>query len=312
MRLAITMLSAALLAAPAEAQKGAPPTVTFSAPTYYVAGGAFEVELLIEAATEGSTAAAWWLTPAGFLVDGEPLERREGDALIQLAPGARLSLTFDLGPYLGSARTDDFTLSFAKGAWDGDPIGVNVYERVATEGEGAVDFMELEAGLLSNYLAILETNRGTMVAEFWPDVAPGHVRNFLDLSASGFYDGTLFHRVIPGFMIQGGDPYTKDPAKSNRWGTGGGPRQLQAEFNDRKHLRGVLSAARSMDPNSASIPFFVMHATAPHLDGQYSAFGQLVSGEPVVDAIVNSPRGVADRPNEPQRLIRAVVVKRKG
>lgn len=307
---------AAMTPAAAALQAPKPPTVTIEAPTYFVAGGQFEVELEIQASDTGSTAAAWWLSPSGFLVDGEPVTRREGDALIELAPNAKLELRFDLGPYIRS--TEDFSLSFARGAYEGDPIQVQVFEAVPTEGEDAVDFMEAPVEDLGNYLAILETNQGTMVAEFWPDVAPGHVRNYLDLGSSGFYDGVLFHRVIPGFMIQGGDPQTKDATKSSRWGTGNGPRTLKAEFNDRPHEPGVLSMARGGDPNSASCQFFVMHAKYPSLDGQYTAFGKLVSGLEVVDRIVNTET-VADplsrarsRPAEPQRIERVTVVRRRS
>ncbi|MHC4263630.1 MAG: peptidylprolyl isomerase [Planctomycetota bacterium] len=306
--MAKTLLIAALAAAPAFGQGNGAPTVTFEAPTYFVSGGQFQVELTIEAAPGGSTAAAWWFTPAGFMVDGKPIQRRESDALIELAPNASMTLSYDLGPYL--EVDGSFELSFAQGAYDGEPIAVQMFEAVTTRGEGAVDFMEAPADELDQYLVVLETNRGTMVAEFWPDVAPNHVRNYLDLSGSGFYDGTLFHRCIPGFMIQGGDPQTKDPSKSRLWGTGGGPRKLEAEFNERTHDRGVLSAARSQDPDSASSQFFVMHARAPHLDRNYSAFGKVISGLDVVDRIVTSPRGAQDRPNEPQQLVRAVVVKR--
>ncbi|HEX6883170.1 MAG TPA: peptidylprolyl isomerase [Planctomycetota bacterium] len=164
-----------------------------------------------------------------------------------------------------------------------------------------MDEAALPAAELAKYWVLLTTNRGDLLAEFWPDVAPNHVRNFLDLSHTGFYDGTTFHRVIPGFMIQGGDP--------DGSGSGNGPRILKAEFNAKKHVPGVLSAARTPDPNSASCQFFVMHANAPHLDGQYSGFGQLVTGLDVVDRIVKTPRGQGDRPHEPQIIERAVVVK---
>lgn len=306
----------ALAAAPVAAfQSPDPPTVTFEAPTFYVKGSSFDVELEIEAGPNGSTAAAWWLSPAGFLVDGEPVERREGDALFELAPDSVLSLNYDLGPYLDN--TDDFELSFARGAYGGEPIEVSVFEGVETEGEDAVEFLTAPADELADYLAIIDTNQGTMVAEFWPETAPDTVRNFLDLCASGFYDDTLFHRALPGFMIQGGDPLTKDPANEKRWGTGNGPRQLKDEFSDRAHVRGVLSMANSGRANSSSCQFFVMHADAGFLDGKYSAFGRLISGFETVDRIVSVekrlvPGGDRDpsRPIEPQRIERAIVVKR--
>lgn len=108
-------------------------------------------------------------------------------------------------------------------------------------------------------VAILTTSAGEMVLEFWPDVAPGHVENFKKLARQGFYDGTCFHRVIRDFMIQGGDPNTKDDSKQRLWGTGGPGHQIKAEFNDKPHVRGVLSMARSNDPNSAGSQFFICH-----------------------------------------------------
>ncbi|HPF15930.1 MAG TPA: peptidylprolyl isomerase, partial [Planctomycetota bacterium] len=132
--------------------------------------------------------------------------------------------------------------------------------------------------------AILETSAGSMTIEFRPDKAPGHVENFLKLAREGFYNGTRFHRVIPGFMIQGGDPNTKEGAKG-AWGTGGPGYQIKAEFNDIHHERGVLSMARSQDPNSAGSQFFLCHGEAGFLDKQYTAFGHLVEGLGTLDAI---------------------------
>jgi peptidyl-prolyl cis-trans isomerase B (cyclophilin B) len=153
-----------------------------------------------------------------------------------------------------------------------------------------------------------------MVAELWPDVAPKHVRNYLELCYTGFYDGTLFHRVGPGFMIQGGDPNTKNAKAPDTWGTGQGPRKLNAEFNAKKHTRGVLSMARGDDPNSATCQFFVMHATSPGLDGKYSGFGTLIDGFEALDKIATAPGTPIPnmpgtfRPNEPQRIEHAVVL----
>ncbi|MES1228408.1 MAG: peptidylprolyl isomerase, partial [Armatimonadota bacterium] len=143
-----------------------------------------------------------------------------------------------------------------------------------------------------------------------PEYAPGHVDNFKELVGEGFYDGTRFHRCIAGFMIQGGDPNTKDLNASHSWGTGakevdGKERRIKAEFNDLKHTRGILSAARSQHPDSASSQFFVMVATSPHLDRQYSGFGEVVSGMEVVDEIVKTGTG----PNGQVRPNDAVMVK---
>ena len=127
-----------------------------------------------------------------------------------------------------------------------------------------------------NEVAIIKTSEGEMVAEFYTDVAPGHVENFKKLAKQGFYDGQCFHRVIKGFMIQGGDPLTKDEANIGRWGTGGPGYQIKAEFNDKPHTRGVLSMARSNDPNSAGSQFFICHGDPRFLDKQYTAFGKLI------------------------------------
>jgi peptidyl-prolyl cis-trans isomerase B (cyclophilin B) len=147
--------------------------------------------------------------------------------------------------------------------------------------------------------AIIETKFGEIEIEFLNDKAPGHVKNFIDLAKKGFYDGTTFHRVIPGFMIQGGDPNTKDPAGSrSRHGTGGPGYQIKAEFNDTPHKRGVLSMARSQSPDSAGSQFFIVVKDSNFLDNQYTAFGRVTRGIEVADQIVNSPRDRADNPNE--------------
>jgi peptidyl-prolyl cis-trans isomerase B (cyclophilin B) len=148
----------------------------------------------------------------------------------------------------------------------------------------------------SNEVAIIKTTEGEMVLEFWPDVAPGHVDNFKTLAKKGFYDGTCFHRVIKGFMIQGGDPLTKDAAKESSWGTGGPEHRVKAEFNDRPHVRGVLSMARSQDPNSAGSQFFICHQDSRFLDRQYTAFGKLIKGDDVLEKIATTATRPQDRP----------------
>ena len=145
-------------------------------------------------------------------------------------------------------------------------------------------------------VAVIKTSEGEMVAEFWPDVAPKTVENFKKLAKSGFYDGTAFHRVIKGFMIQGGDPLTKDESKQARWGTGDPGYKIDAEFNKKSHTKGVLSMARSQDPNSAGSQFFICHGDAGFLDGQYTAFGKLIKGEDVLDKIATTPTTPPDRP----------------
>jgi cyclophilin family peptidyl-prolyl cis-trans isomerase len=158
----------------------------------------------------------------------------------------------------------------------------------------------------ANKIAEIHTSAGEIDVRFFPDKAPKHVKNFIDLAESGFYNGIKFHRVIPGFMIQGGDPNTKSGDPST-WGTGGSPNKIPAEFNDTKHVRGILSAARTTDPNSASSQFFIMVATAPSLDNQYSVFGKVIKGMEVADKIVNAPRDANDRPNNPTSIEKIVV-----
>jgi len=145
-------------------------------------------------------------------------------------------------------------------------------------------------------VAVIKTSEGEMVAEFWPDVAPKTVENFKKLAKSGFYDGTAFPRVIKGFMIQGGDPLTKDESKQARWGTGDPGYKIDAEFNKKSHTKGVLSMARSQDPNSAGSQFFICHGNPSFLDGQYTAFGKLIKGEDVLDKIATTPTTPPDRP----------------
>jgi peptidyl-prolyl cis-trans isomerase B (cyclophilin B) len=145
--------------------------------------------------------------------------------------------------------------------------------------------------------AVLETTFGTITLKFFPDVAPGHVKNFIDLATKGFYDGTTFHRVIPGFMIQGGDPNSKDANKS-RHGTGGPGYTIKAEFNARPHKRGTLSMARAASPDSAGSQFFICVKDSAFLDRQYTVFGEVESGIEVVDKIVSQPRDGNDNPNE--------------
>jgi len=145
---------------------------------------------------------------------------------------------------------------------------------------------------------LIKTKFGDMDVVLFPDLAPKHVESFLKLAKSGFYNGTIFHRIIPGFMIQGGDPLTKDPANRSRFGTGGPGYTVPAEFNKVAHEKGILSAARTADPNSAGSQFFIMVDKAPHLDGQYTVFGEIVKGLDVADTIVSQPRDLKDNPLE--------------
>jgi peptidyl-prolyl cis-trans isomerase B (cyclophilin B) len=143
--------------------------------------------------------------------------------------------------------------------------------------------------------AAIETKFGKIVFKLLPEIAPETVRNFVKLTQSGFYDGTLFHRVIPGFMIQGGDPNTKSQDKS-KWGMGGPGYTLKAEFNSRSHLRGIVSMARATDPNSAGSQFFIVTTDSTFLDRQYTVFGEVIEGINVADNIVNQQRDRNDCP----------------
>ena len=145
-------------------------------------------------------------------------------------------------------------------------------------------------------VGVIKTSLGTMIVEFYPDLAPNHVANFKKLAKSGFYDGQAFHRVIPGFMIQGGDPNTKDDTKKDSWGQGGPGYTIKAEFNSRHHARGILSMARTPDPDSAGSQFFICHADAGSLDNQYTVFGNLLKGFDVLDKIATTPTEGPDRP----------------
>ena len=144
---------------------------------------------------------------------------------------------------------------------------------------------------------VIETKFGNIELKLFPDIAPGHVENFLKLTKSGFYDGTIFHRVIPGFMIQGGDPNSKGEDKSTH-GTGGPGYAIDAEFNDKPHVRGTLSMARSRDPDSAGSQFFIVVKKSSFLDHQYTVFGEVVSGLEVVDEIVSQKKDARDNPIE--------------
>ncbi|HET6250299.1 MAG TPA: peptidylprolyl isomerase [Tepidisphaeraceae bacterium] len=149
------------------------------------------------------------------------------------------------------------------------------------------------------YTASIDTTEGTINLELYPKDAPQHVNSWLFLAKDGYYDGVIFHRVIPGFMIQGGDP--------TGTGTGGPGYTIPAEFNNTRHVRGVLSMARTSDPNSAGSQFFLMHEDSFFLDRQYTAFGKITSGIEVVDKIANAPKDGSDRPHKPAKINKITV-----
>jgi len=306
--LALPAAAAAFHAGPATVPGAGP--VEWHAPFAWVRGEAFPVRVVVP----GGGVPAWMLSPAAFRVDGEPLAPRpEGEATLTLPGESVLELVLDLGPAL--APDGDFRLTYDLAGEYDPPRTVRAFER-APEG---LEFLSMEPAELGRYLVLLRTNRGDLLVELWPADAPNHVRNFLDLAATGFYDGILFHRVIPGFMIQAGDPRTKDPDCDPReWGGGLGPRTLEAEFNARHHERGTVSMARSNDPDSATSQFFVLQNDAPQLDGQYTAFGRLADGHVALDRIARTPTAkeqvgqgmwkALERPAEPQRIEHAWVV----
>jgi peptidyl-prolyl cis-trans isomerase B (cyclophilin B) len=153
---------------------------------------------------------------------------------------------------------------------------------------------------------VIETNFGKIKIEFFPEDAPKTVENFVKLAKSSFYDGTLFHRVIPGFMIQGGDPNTKS-ANRRTWGTGGPGYTIKAEFNSRSHLRGIVSMARAQDPDSAGSQFFIVVKDSKFLDRQYTVFGRVIEGMDTVDKIVNLKRDGNDAPLQDAKMTKVYI-----
>jgi len=181
-----------------------------------------------------------------------------------------------------------------------------------TSDTNAEEMKAIEETKADSEVAVLETNQGTIVIGFFPDVAPKHVTRFKELVKEGFYDGILFHRVIPGFVVQAGDPNTKNPDfPREKYGSGGSDKgNLPDEYNSRPHIRGTLSAASTPQPNSSNSQFFICVARIPHLDGKYTVYGQVIQGMDVVDRIVNTERDRRDNPIEPMKIIRATLAKR--
>jgi cyclophilin family peptidyl-prolyl cis-trans isomerase len=297
--LLLSSLAVSGVSAPAADPAPAGPILSWTAPTTFVSGLSYDVRIDVEAPEGGTVVASWLFSPAAFTVDGKPLAKREDRGTLELPAGFKISGAIDLGPHLKPGKA--FKLGFATDLSDDEPIEVQLLE-LAPEG---LDFMGMPVEQLALYNVLLRTNRGDIVAKVWPDVAPEHARNFLDLAYTKFYDETTFHRVIPGFMIQGGD--------RTATGSGSGPRMLKLEPSERPHVRGVLSMARSNDPDSASCQFFVMHGNARHLDNKYTAFGEVVSGMDAVDRIATTPTartgGENSKPLEPQIVERALVVR---
>lgn len=164
-------------------------------------------------------------------------------------------------------------------------------------GAGLFGIMMAQTAAQAEEIAVIETSMGTIELKFFPDKAPNHVKNFKELAGKGFYNGTTFHRVIPGFMIQGGDPNTKSEDRSSH-GMGGPGHSVKAEFSDIPHKRGILSMARAQDPNSAGSQFFIVVKDSNFLDKQYTVFGEVTKGMDVVDKIVGAKRDSRDNPLE--------------
>jgi peptidyl-prolyl cis-trans isomerase B (cyclophilin B) len=298
-------------------------TATIKAPTTYVTGGDYSVEIEITAKDGDATVESWMLTPQALTLDGMPVPGAKAQGSMVVPKGFKVAGTIDLSKFEGFAPKRDFQIGLAPEIGAAAATKVS-YVEVAPEG---LDFMKMPVEELKNWNVLLVTTSGPMRFELWPDVAPEHARNWLDLAYTRFYEGVKFHRCMKGFMIQGGDPNTKDKDPST-WGQGGGPRKLKAEFSKTiKHVRGVLSMARAGHPNfardpdndpmkdSASSQFFVCHAEAASLDGGYTAFGKLLEGYDALDKIANAPgtqnggAGGGIRPNPPQVIQRSLVVK---
>ncbi|MCY2961957.1 MAG: peptidylprolyl isomerase [Planctomycetota bacterium] len=279
------------------------------APATYIAGSGMPVRVELTADAQGDSIPAWMFGTAAFSVDGKPLAER-GSAEVKLAPNQKIVIELDLGPALeGTKAASEKSFKLAYGNEKATEVACK------TAAKKGLDFLNMPVEELKGYQVLLRTNRGPMLVDLWPDVAPNHVRNFLDLSYTGFYDGTQFHRVSPTFMIQGGDPNTKSGNPAT-WGTGNGPRTLKREFSSKTHARGVLSMARGPSEDSASSQFFIITAPSPFLDGKYSAFGELVEGFPALDTIAKAqgqagPDGTV-KPSQPQKIEAAVVLVKGG
>jgi len=283
----------------------AAPTIEWNAPPAFVQGREYRVEILLTAEKEGTTIPSWLLTPSAFEVNGKPVAPRP-EGTIDLPAAAVLMLVFDLGPYLEVPGS--FALAYAPAIAGDEPRKITALRPAAVE----LDFMKVPVETLASYVVLMETVQGDLLFEVWSDVAPNHVRNFLDLNHRGFYENIPFHRVSPVFMVQAGDAGQRlgDPP---RWTGGKVTRSVDAEFSDRKHERGVLSAARlGSDIHSATSQFFVMVRANSRLDGAYTAYGKLLAGEDTLDRIANAKgRMGSDRtitPDPPQLIVRTSVL----
>ncbi len=228
-------------------------------------------------------------------------EAGRGVGPVSVAKGTRIerTLSFPADRFVPNAGVNE--LAYVSVAWAG-LAGASCVFKIAPDTKD-LDIATLD---LEKTKVVLVTNHGEMTVAFLPQKAPKTVENFLKLCASGFYDGTKFHRVLRNFMIQGGDPNSKDDTTPELWGRGDPGYKIDAEFNDTKHLRGTLSMARGQDPNSAGCQFFIVHKDSNHLDGQYTVFGNLESGMDTLDSIAAVETAGTDRP--PSRPVQPVIL----
>ncbi len=291
----------------------------FTAPTMYIEGEPYPVTITAVAPIEGMvTVPAWALTPAAFELEAGALGERPEEQFVPMIPGQRIVTTINLGPAIAQNEVfqdRDFRLRFAP-----DKHLEEVQVTFLRAAEKGIDFMTLPDPQLADYDVVLQTVQGPIWLTLWSEFTPNHARNFLDLAYTGFYDDSDFHRVIPGFMVQGGAAKQGVPA----------PRRVVNEFNDRRHIAGVLAMARlpvdTKDSDGEVIPkedsatceFFVVHRVSPHLDGNYTAFGKVVQGMDAVERIVDSVKNQfsardprTHKPRVPQTILKAVVVKRR-
>ncbi len=273
------------------------------------AGGTVELRLLLEVTADASVPGDL-LT--GIALDckvddqaGPKVDEKGKGGFVALTAGTRIERTIKVPAARFAPNADGSGFAVVAVQWR-DVGGANCVFKLAPD-SSKVDLDKLD---LAKTQVVLVTNHGEMTLSFRPDKAPKHVRNFLELCKSGFYDGTKFHRVIRNFMIQGGDPNTKDDSKQAQWGMGGSGKNIDAEFSDIRHVRGTLSMARSNDPNSASSQFFIVHKDSTHLDKNYTAFGNLEKGADTLDSIANTMCGGAQgsQPLQPVILHAAVIL----
>jgi len=308
-----TLLIAAialLTSAPAETASCRLPavdlTVKWTAPSTFIEREPYRVSVEISTLPgEPSPISAWMLSPAAFTLNGRPLEKRDDQTMVMLIAGTKLEVSLDLEPAIRAAdnfTSNSFELGFGSDRGK-DPITVTFVEAA----ERGIEFMTLPLEQLDDYQVVFVTSQGIIRAEMWRKIAPNHVRNFLDLAYTGFYDGTDFHRVIPGQLIHGG--------KANAGSVP--PRTVVAEFNAEKHVSGVLSMARGDEINSAACEFFILHGKRPDLDGKFTAFGKVLAGMDAVDRIAASGNK-SYRPGDelgyippvPQVIEKAIVIKK--